>query len=413
MSLKIEFKKLGNICNFVRGPFGGSLKKSCFKPDGYAVYEQQHAIYNQFTDIRYFVDEAKFKEMKRFELLEGDLIMSCSGTMGKVAIVPPNIKRGIINQALLKLTPSKHLDVEFLRYWMNSDDFMESIAKHSTGAAIKNVASVKVLKEIEMPCPSIDTQQQIVSILNKAFAAIDQAKANIERNIENAKELFQSKKEFLFNALSEACKVFPIESVCEQIFAGGDAPKENLSKEKTKEFSVPIIANAVKDHGLYGYTNEAKVTKPSITVAARGSGTGYTEFRNYPFVPIVRLIVLTPNITMINAEFLMHAIKNLIIERSGSAIPQLTVPMIKSYSIPVPDRAKQAEVTQSLNQIEIVLNDYKSKLEYKLNRLEELKKSILQKAFAGELTHKETVLEAIPLAAEPAMDYQTQQPYKG
>ena len=79
---------LGDVCGFVRGPFGGSLKKSIFVADGYAVYEQQHAIYNQFDDVRYFVGEAKFKEMKRFELLPNDLIMSCSGTMGRVAIVP-------------------------------------------------------------------------------------------------------------------------------------------------------------------------------------------------------------------------------------------------------------------------------------------------------------------------------------
>ena len=90
-----EKKKLGDICGFVRGPFGGSLKKSIFKLEGYAVYEQQHAIYDQFEDIRYFIDEDKFNDMKRFELKSGDLIMSCSGTMGKIAIVPENIQKGM------------------------------------------------------------------------------------------------------------------------------------------------------------------------------------------------------------------------------------------------------------------------------------------------------------------------------
>jgi len=115
----IELKKFGEVCDFVRGPFGGSLKKSCFVEEGYAVYEQQHAIYNQFSDIRYFVTEDKFNEMKRFELKPNDLIMSCSGTMGKVAIVPEGIKQGIINQALLKLTPKDFLDIEYLKYWMS------------------------------------------------------------------------------------------------------------------------------------------------------------------------------------------------------------------------------------------------------------------------------------------------------
>jgi type I restriction enzyme S subunit len=64
-----EEKTLGEVCVFVRGPFGGSLKKNIFKPNGYAVYEQQHAIYDQFKDIRYFIDEKKFNEMKRLSPL--------------------------------------------------------------------------------------------------------------------------------------------------------------------------------------------------------------------------------------------------------------------------------------------------------------------------------------------------------
>src|SRR5690606_34436316 len=105
----------------------------------------------------------------------------------------------------------------------------------------------------------------------------------------------------------------------------------------------------------------ARVTKPSITVAARGSGTGHTEYRDYAFVPIVRLIVLTPNTDKINVEFLMHAIKNLTILRSGSAIPQLTVPMIKGYSIPIPEINKQLEIVEILNTLEIQLTEYSLK----------------------------------------------------
>jgi type I restriction enzyme S subunit len=77
--------------------------------------------------------------------------------------------------------------------------------------------------------------------------------------------------------------------------------------------------------------------------------------------------------------------------RSGSAIPQLTVPMIKGYSIPMPDLTIQSQIVESLNKLEKQLVDYKSRLNQKLLELDELKKSILQKAFAGELTNK-TVL---------------------
>ena len=65
-------KPLGDVCEFVRGPFGGSLKKPIFKPSGYAVYEQQHAIRGQFDDFRYFIDDAKFAEMMRFRVEAGE-----------------------------------------------------------------------------------------------------------------------------------------------------------------------------------------------------------------------------------------------------------------------------------------------------------------------------------------------------
>jgi type I restriction enzyme S subunit len=156
----------GDVCKFVRGPFGGSLKKSIFVKEGIAVYEQQHAIYDQFDEIRYFIDENKFAEMKRFELLPHDLIMSCSGTMGRIAIVPEGIKRGIINQALLKLTPSPNLSRTFLKWWMVSQAFQNALMEYAGGAAIQNVASVKILKEIELPLPPPAEQSHVVDRLN-------------------------------------------------------------------------------------------------------------------------------------------------------------------------------------------------------------------------------------------------------
>jgi len=109
--------------------------------------------------------------------------------MGKVAIVPAGIRPGIINQALLKLTPTKVISSEFLKYWMDSQDFQCSLKEQSGGAAIQNVASVSVLKEIKVPHPPVSEQQRIVAILDEAFAGIATAKANAEKNLQNANAL--------------------------------------------------------------------------------------------------------------------------------------------------------------------------------------------------------------------------------
>ena len=156
-------QSFGDVCSFVRGPFGGSLKKSMFVETGFAVYEQQHPINNQFDSFRYFVSEEKFNEMKRFEVKTGDIVMSCSGvTLGRTGIVPDYAPTGIINQALLKITPNEYIDCEYLQIVMWSDLFQRLIWGVSGGAAQPNVPPVKVIKELNLPVPSLEVQRQIV-----------------------------------------------------------------------------------------------------------------------------------------------------------------------------------------------------------------------------------------------------------
>ena len=153
------------MCKFIRGPFGGSLKKECFQSAGYAVYEQQHAIYESL-EFRYFVNQEKYDELKRFKVAPGELIVSCSGTIGRVFIIPDNAPEGIINQALLKLTPSEKIDAQYLKYFFENNITAE-LNSTARGGAIKNVPSVGELKTIKIKLPSIEQQIDIVNHLDK------------------------------------------------------------------------------------------------------------------------------------------------------------------------------------------------------------------------------------------------------
>ena len=114
-------------------------------------------------------------------------------------------------------------------------------------------------------------------------------------------------------------------------------------KLKTKEFCVPILSNGIDSKALYGWTNKAKIDKPSLTISARGT-IGWTSIRETPFYPIVRLLVLTPKIGL-NLKYAYYYMKT--IENSyhvpPAGIPQLTKPMIKdtSFPIPCPDNPKK------------------------------------------------------------------------
>ncbi len=159
--------RLDDICKFIRGPFGGALKKEIFVKDGYAVYEQSHAIYGDFSSFRYFITEEKYNELKRFSVEPNDIIMSCSGTMGKFAIVPYQSKKGVINQALLKLTVKTGYDTNFIKASLELPMNQNKLLSQSAGGAIKNVVEVAQIKEINLSIPStIQEQEKIADTLS-------------------------------------------------------------------------------------------------------------------------------------------------------------------------------------------------------------------------------------------------------
>lgn len=159
-----EMLHLVDFCEFKRGPFGGSLKKEIFVKDGYLVYEQYHPINDDFTFGRYFINEEKYNEMSAFAVKDNDILISCSGTMGKVAIVPKGHKKGIINQALLRLRPNLEIvNPLFVRIYLEQKAIQSEYFANQEGAAIQNVMSVSELKQILFPNLTLDEQAEIVS----------------------------------------------------------------------------------------------------------------------------------------------------------------------------------------------------------------------------------------------------------
>ena len=163
-----------------------------FVKEGYAIYEQQHAIYGDWI-FRYFINDDKFHQMKRFEVKAGDILMSCSGTMGKTSIVPENPIKGIINQALLKLSVKGIAINKFVKAFMDSSWFQKGLSQNTSGGAIQNVASVSILKNLEIPVPPLKAQQEIVEKLD-AFENLIQS---LEHEIKLRKQQYEYYREKL------------------------------------------------------------------------------------------------------------------------------------------------------------------------------------------------------------------------
>jgi len=173
-----------------------------------------------------------------------------------------------------------------------------------------------------------------------------------------------------------------LEDICEDLFAGGDVPKDNFSKVKTEKFNIPIFSNGEKNKGLYGYTNTGRVIKPSITISARGT-IGYSEIRNSPFYPAVRLIVLLPDNKEIDIKFLKYVIESIDFSRSGTSIPQLTVPMVSDKEICYPPLPEQKRIVKILDGVFAKIDQAKANTEKNLANSQELFDSYLNDIFAN------------------------------
>ena len=184
-SLNWRQVKLEDLCSsIVRGPFGSSLKKEFFVKNGYKVYEQKNAI-NQSADLgEYYINEEKFKELKRFECKTKDIIMSCSGTVGKLFQLPEGSKKGVINQALCKFSlNNKTVSIYFLKCL---EKIMENLKLNGSG--IKNISSVSYLRKIDISLPPIELQNKFAERIEK----IEKLKFEIEKSIEMAQNLYNS-----------------------------------------------------------------------------------------------------------------------------------------------------------------------------------------------------------------------------
>lgn len=173
-----------------------------------------------------------------------------------------------------------------------------------------------------------------------------------------------------------------LDKVCKRIYAGGDVPKDRYSTVKTAEYAIPIYANAEKDNGLYGYTDTARENELSITVAARGT-IGFTAIRREPFLPVVRLITVVPDLSTVSERYLYYALRNCKPASSGTSIPQLTVPDIKKNEIELYSLSVQETIADKLDAVGRVIE----LLQQQLQKLDELVKARFIELFGSPVSN--------------------------
>ncbi|ECL9170226.1 restriction endonuclease subunit S [Campylobacter jejuni] len=390
-----EVKKLEEIANIKGGkrlPKGENLLDNNTKFAYIRVADFQDNGTINLQNIK-FINENTYNVLKNYKIYDDNLYISIAGTIGKSGIIPKELNGAILTENAVKLEYiQNNISNKFMYFFTLSNIFKTQI-QTSTKIVAQPKLAITRLKQIQIPLPPLKEQERIVGILDESFAKIDESIKILEQDLLNLDELMQSALQKAFNPLKDNAKEnykLPqswewksLEEISENISAGGDKPK-NCTESKTAKNQIPVYANGVNNNGLVGYTDKATIIKPSLTISARGT-IGFVCIRKEPYFPIVRLISLIPCENILCLHYLYFCLNFFIAKGEGSSIPQLTIPKFKSLQIPLPPLKEQEQIAEHLDFVFEKAKALKELYTKGLKDYEELKQSLLDKAFKGEL----------------------------
>lgn len=243
------------------------------------------------------------------------------------------------------------LIAKFCFYWLKKKQ--DQLHKLKSGGGVPHVYWRDVGK-LRIPIPPNSVQRAIVDVLD----TFTEMEAELEAELEARKQQYVHFRAEVFRLLGADAQVRTLDQVCESITAGGDLPR-TLAKgqsQPSREFPFPIFSNGTGELALYGYTNSYRVSKPAVTISARGT-IGAHAIREANFTPIVRLLTLIPDEELINIRYLNYVLDVTEVTHSGGSIPQLTVPNLKKVTIPVPPLEEQRRIAETLDKFDALVND--------------------------------------------------------
>lgn len=182
MKTEWQTRKLGDLIEVQNGYAFSSKDYSEFGHFVMRIGNVQNG-YISLADPK-FINLSANGSLRKFVLLEGDILVSLTGNVGRVGLIQKEHLPAVLNQRVARITIRKDSPAskEFLLFFLYSDWFREELSVAGHGAAQQNV-STKDLVEIQLPVPPLSEQQRIVSILDEAFEGIAIAKANTERKL--------------------------------------------------------------------------------------------------------------------------------------------------------------------------------------------------------------------------------------
>lgn len=396
-------QKLAELCEvFADGDWIETKNQS---PEGVRLIQTGNVgdgFFKERRDKARFISTDTFNALNCTEIFEGDCLVSrLPDPVGRSCLLPHLKDRMItaVDCTILRFRSDK-LIPEFFNYFSQSNTYLKRVESLTSGATRKRI-SRKNLGIIEVPTPTIPEQKCIVAVLDKAFADIDRVRELTERNLQNARELFESYLQQVFSQRGEGCKIERLSEIVK--FSGGGTPsKKNddfwgggIPWVSPKDMKADVIIDS-KDK----ITNEAIenssasfVKEGAILMVVRSGILARTipvSIAGKTLTVNQDLKVLTPS-KAIDSEYLYFYLKfseRFLLEKvsRGATVHRLTSDVLKNLMVTVPHLHKQKQAVEKCKILTREIQNVKLVHQHKLEMLDKLKKSFLQKAFSGELT---------------------------
>ncbi|MDP2852672.1 MAG: restriction endonuclease subunit S [Smithellaceae bacterium] len=326
------------------------------------------------------------------------VILSSRAPIGHLVI---NTEPMATNQGCKGLIPGGRIDSKFLFYYLTS--IVAQLNDLGTGATFKELSGGK-MKEVAVPVPPLPEQQRIVGILDEVFDGIATAKANAEKNLQNARALFESHLQSVFTQRGEGWVEKKLGDICQ--FENGDRGKNYPNRAEYVESGIPWINTGhIQSDGTlskddmnyitrkkFDSLRGGKIQAGDLVYCLRGATLGKTAFVEPLAEGAVAssLVIIRPS-RILNRRFLYYFLispvgQGLIkLYENGAAQPNLGAKSVAKYQIAFPDLEEQQRIVSQLDALAAETQHLTWLYERRLVALEALKKSLLHQAFTGQL----------------------------
>ena len=354
---------------------------------------------------RKYVEE-KFNVKDRKSILQfGDVLTNIVGaSIGRTAVFE-SAETANINQAvcLLRCAPEK-LSNHFLSHLLNSPFFLKAMHSGKSDMARANL-SLGFFRDLEIPLPPLEEQKRIVAVLDAAFEGLARARTHAEANLQNARELFESSLETELEAIGSSHETSLGEHI--DLLAGYAFKSKGYTEDQSAMRLMRgdnIVPGAVRWEGAkYWPIDDCEAYKKfqlragDVLIAMDRTwikaGIKYAVLR-YEDVPslLVQRVARLRCLASLDSHFLALLIGSKSFERyvlsiqTGTGVPHISPTQIRDFKFPLPDVDTQTKIVERLLIVKNSSSELSEACSKKLEDLDDLRQSLLQKAFAGELT---------------------------